>query len=79
MVSHSCTVAYLPCTPLIRHACMRLSLPQDFAGFRVLCILPRYVPQWPPEGYSGCNQGERNPMLGAPLAPLPILQVSAAL
>ena len=57
---------------------MRLSLSQDFAGFRVLCILPRYVPQWPPEGYSGCNQGERNPMLGAPLAPLPILQVSAA-
>ena len=64
--------AWLSLTLLIFVNCP--SFAQDFAGFRVLCILPRYTPQWPPDGYSGCREGVRNPMMGAPLKPLPILQ-----
>ena len=48
--------------------------PKDFAGFRVLCIFPRYVPQWPPQGYTGCNPGVKPAVLSAPLNPWPILQ-----
>ncbi|GAX86520.1 hypothetical protein CEUSTIGMA_g13927.t1 [Chlamydomonas eustigma] len=46
----------------------------DFAGFRVLLILPRYVPQWPPVGYAGCKEGVNSTTLPGPMPPLPILQ-----
>lgn len=47
----------------------------DFGGFRVLVILPRYVPQWPPADYLGCRPGTKSIQgLGAPKEPLPMLQ-----
>lgn len=60
------------CIWLTLNAC---GVAQDFGGFRVLVILPRYVPQWPPPSYLGCQEGTRSTSgLGAPLKPLPILQ-----
>ena len=69
---HICIAQYGYLLPYSSLCCTCIA--QDFAGFRVLCILPRYTPQWPPDGYSGCREGVRNPMMGAPLNPLPILQ-----
>jgi hypothetical protein len=59
-----------------RSPCFQLSsCSQDFGGFRVLVILPRYVPQWPPADYLGCRPGTKSIQgLGAPKEPLPVLQ-----
>jgi hypothetical protein len=49
--------------------------PQDFGGFRVLILLPRYVSHWPIPQHPGNIAGKRaSSSLGPPLPPMPFLQ-----
>ncbi len=61
---------------LLTHAGLpRRSSTQDFAGFRVLVILPRYKSTWPPPGgYAPGEQPKSVGILGGPKEPLPVLQ-----
>ena len=49
--------------------------PQDFGGFRIVVLLPRFSLQWPPPG---CRDGRevalKHPELAAPRPAVPILQ-----
>lgn len=48
-------------------------MDQDFGGFRVIALLPRFKPGWvPPRAYEE-EAPKRHPALGAPAAPLPAL------
>jgi hypothetical protein len=48
-------------------------MDQDFGGFRVVALLPRFKPGWvPPRAYED-EAPKRHPELGAPAAPLPAL------
>lgn len=50
---------------------------QDFGGFRVLVILPRYRSGWPPpeDQLVPPEEATRKPhTMGAPLSPVPVLQ-----
>ena len=48
-------------------------MDQDFGGFRVVALLPRFKPGWvPPRAYED-EAPKRHALLGAPKAPLPAL------
>ena len=48
-------------------------MDQDFGGFRVIALLPRFKPGWvPPKGFED-EVPKRFDGLGAPQAPLPVL------
>ncbi len=49
---------------------------QDFGGFRVLVILPRYRSGWPPPGgdVTAAEELRKPSVMGAPKSPIPILQ-----
>ena len=48
-------------------------MDQDFGGFRVIALLPRFKPGWvPPKGYED-EAPKRFEGLGAPHAPVPCL------
>ncbi len=48
-------------------------MDQDFGGFRVVALLPRFKPGWvPPRAYED-EAPKRHASLGAPKAPLPAL------
>ncbi len=50
---------------------------QDFGGFRVLVILPRYRSGWPPPGgdIAAVEQPNAKPqVMGGPKPPIPLLQ-----
>lgn len=49
----------------------------DFDGFRIVALLPRFRPGWPPPGSYEKEEPKRHPMLGAPLPPLPQLLMAA--
>jgi ribosomal protein S18 acetylase RimI-like enzyme len=46
---------------------------QDFGGFRVVVLLPRFKPGWPPPGAYEDEAPKRCKALGAPRNPLPLL------
>jgi hypothetical protein len=48
---------------------------QDFSGFRLLVLLPRERVMWPAPGQYDKPEPKKHPLLGAPLDPLPGLQV----
>ena len=56
----------------------------DFGGFRVVVLLPRFRPQWPPPpppGYPAADYAaeealKHGGLIGAPKPPVPILAVS---
>ena len=49
--------------------------PQDFGGFRVLVLLPRYKSHWPsPISLSKAEGTKAHPKLGASKGPFPFLQ-----
>uniref|UniRef100_A0A383V5Q1 N-acetyltransferase domain-containing protein n=1 Tax=Tetradesmus obliquus TaxID=3088 RepID=A0A383V5Q1_TETOB len=47
----------------------------DFSGFRLLVLLPRERVMWPAPGQYDKPEPKKHPLLGAPLDPLPGLQV----
>lgn len=49
--------------------------PQDFSGFRLLVLLPRERVMWPAPGQYDKPEARKHAALGAPLDPLPALQV----
>lgn len=51
---------------------------QDFSGFRLLVLLPRERVMWPAPGQYDKPEPKKHPLLGAPLDPLPGLQVRRA-
>jgi hypothetical protein len=51
---------------------------QDFSGFRLLVLLPRERVMWPAPGQYDKPEPKKHPLLGAPLDPLPGLQVHEA-
>jgi hypothetical protein len=51
---------------------------QDFSGFRLLVLLPRERVMWPAPGQYDKPERKKHPLLGAPLDPLPGLQVREA-
>ena len=57
--------------------CLGTSSPdagaQDFGGFRVIVLLPRFKPGWPPPGAYEDEAPKRCKVLGAPRNPLPLL------
>ena len=46
---------------------------QDFGGFRIIVLLPRFKPGWPPPGAYEDEAPKRCKALGAPRNPLPLL------
>ena len=46
---------------------------QDFGGFRIVVLLPRFKPGWPPPGAYEDEAPKRCKALGAPRNPLPLL------
>lgn len=67
----------------VRFACVRPRRLQDFGGFRVVVLLPRFRPQWPPPPPPDCPAADyaheaplkHGGLIGAPKPPVPILAV----
>jgi hypothetical protein len=60
---------------LLNRAASPAPRPQDFGGFRIVVVLPRYVSHWPYPGSTGNREGKKtHPEMGAPLPPYPLLQ-----